>query len=463
MMRNTLTFLIAFALILGATPRTANAQWVVEDPMNLIENAISAGSEFWQQLKDGGLDAIAWEVANVAIQSLTRSTVNWINSGFEGEPAFVTDLNRNLLRVGDTVADDFFDQLNSRNEIDSPFRDDIVRAVRDNYYRSTGTGTYFNQNRFTLNEFSENPQAFLSGDFSQGGFGAWLETWRNPQNNPFGAFHQAQSEVGGRVTGAQSVRQTELNWGSGFQSYRGNCGSRNNDNNGSDVSLSDTDECLGSSVRTNGSTIKAATDKVLGAQQDRLVQADEFNEILGELLAQLVSNMLSEGGMTGLSQASSGGGRSYVDRATTGDGNGGTISNTFTQTINSQRTQITTYKTNWEKIQGAAQRAAANCSANNPEIVAVLNEAAAAIAKANASLTAIDGLIADIQAANQAAGSNQVNALQAISEKYQKAMAETFPTPAEMARAKSESRSTGEGGDSLYMQMDKKAKSCGSS
>ena len=50
------------------------------------------------------VDAIAWTVAKTAVQSLTQSIVNWINSGFEGSPAFVTDLENNLGNLSDAVA-----------------------------------------------------------------------------------------------------------------------------------------------------------------------------------------------------------------------------------------------------------------------------------------------------------------------------------------------------------------------
>ena len=45
--------------------------------------------------------------ARTAIQSVTRSTVNWIRSGFHGSPGFETNLGVNLQRLEDGVAMDF--------------------------------------------------------------------------------------------------------------------------------------------------------------------------------------------------------------------------------------------------------------------------------------------------------------------------------------------------------------------
>ncbi|HYE22928.1 MAG TPA: hypothetical protein VEA92_00555 [Candidatus Paceibacterota bacterium] len=460
MIRTPLALLLVAALLFTSVPRTTHAQFIVQDPINLIQNTITAASQGWDMLKEGGLDAIAWTMARSALQSVTKSTVNWINSGFDGSPAYVTDLNRNLLRVGDRVADDFFEELRDRNEIDSPFRDDIVQAVRDDYFRSTGSGSYFNTNRFTLNEVSEDPNAFLAGDFSKGGWDAWIEAWRNPQNNPIGALHEAQHELGSRVSSAEDQRRTELEWGRGFLSWRGECTTSSSAGDET-VDLSGAEsECAGGEIQTPGAVIEGQLEKTLGSQLDQLGLADEFNEIVGALLAQLTSNILGGSGLGGLTQPSSGGGSSYIDRASSSDQTNAQGANaTFTQTLRNQRGQVETHKSNWQKIQGAAQ-AAASCT-NDSEVQAVLTESAAAIARADAAVAGIDSLTTKLAAANNAAGGNQIAALEEVSTEYQQLMANTMPTASDLARSQTESRTSGEGGDSLYMQMTEKAKLCG--
>ncbi|HEX5774533.1 MAG TPA: hypothetical protein VFY28_01045, partial [Candidatus Paceibacterota bacterium] len=131
----------------------------------------------------GSLDGIAWSIAkDVIIPSMTRSTVNWINSGFNGSPAFVTDLRANLLAVSDAVANEFFNELfdeAASGIVNSPYQDEIATAIRTGYYLSTG-GKFSVRNPFTLDQYSNDPQAFLSGDFSQGGFNAFYATITNP-------------------------------------------------------------------------------------------------------------------------------------------------------------------------------------------------------------------------------------------------------------------------------------------
>jgi len=181
--------LAAAPLSMTLAPRPAHAQvfgGLVHDPINYIVNGLTAGSTNALVLKEYGLDNIAWIVSKIALQSVIKSTVNWINSGFQGSPAFVTNLSGNLQRVGDAAANQFIAQYTANLAINSPFRDAIGQAVLANYYLSTARDGFFLQNPYTLNQVSANDQAFLNGDFSQGGFSGWLNASLYPQNNPIG-------------------------------------------------------------------------------------------------------------------------------------------------------------------------------------------------------------------------------------------------------------------------------------
>ena len=47
--------------------------------------------------KELTLDGIAWSLVKNVAQQMTSSIINWINSGFQGSPAFLTNLDRFLL------------------------------------------------------------------------------------------------------------------------------------------------------------------------------------------------------------------------------------------------------------------------------------------------------------------------------------------------------------------------------
>ncbi len=160
---------------LGILPAPkASAQWVVTDPgatallAGIAANTtVSAVANTDQSVVTHVLNSLAWMLAKVAIQSMTKSIVNWINSGFHGSPAFATDLNQTLRGLADAAADQFFDSLESQAGIDvrTPFRDQVTQAVRDSYYKESANGIHHNYN---LYQASDDPKAFLNGAVRQG-------------------------------------------------------------------------------------------------------------------------------------------------------------------------------------------------------------------------------------------------------------------------------------------------------
>ncbi|MBA3789476.1 hypothetical protein H0X32_03780 [Patescibacteria group bacterium] len=205
-------------------PPKAHAQGlVVYDPLNHIQNVITSASTLAEKIKTYSLDPLAWFVAKAAIQSIVNSTVNWINHGFHGSPAFITDLTHTLQAVGDVAANNFLGQLASNGAIHSPFQNQVASAVGQDYFRSTGSNGFFNQNPYTLNRTTSNDAAFLAGNLSAGGFDAWMAAAMHPANNPYGAQLLAQNALGAQVAGAQDQQKTELGWGNGFLSWKGSC------------------------------------------------------------------------------------------------------------------------------------------------------------------------------------------------------------------------------------------------
>jgi len=112
---------LALIMIFGSymPAKKANAQW--SDIITEVETGLSAVSteltsvyddiasyaedSIW--IKDYILDPLAWAEAKGMLQSMTDSTVNWINSGFQGSPAFVQNPEQFFQKIGDNVAGNF--------------------------------------------------------------------------------------------------------------------------------------------------------------------------------------------------------------------------------------------------------------------------------------------------------------------------------------------------------------------
>lgn len=303
--------------------------------------SVSAGNETTQTLILQILNGLAWTVAKTAVQSLTQSMVNWINSGFEGSPAFVTDLQENLGFLADAVAEDFISGLDqvaidsAGFSVRSPFQDQLAEALREEFYRTTSSYGFDIRNPYTLTAECQNAEGFTRGDFSCG-YDGWFSMSQNPANNPIGRYLIARNELFRRVDDEAQRRITELTWGRGFLSWRGNCGPYARPRSGGStagpagaasragapggfgaatVSLSQTDTSSRCRIRTPGAIIEESLGITVNSPLRQLEIADSINEVVGALAGQLVNQVLGGTGLSGLSQPPAGGGRSFLDRA----------------------------------------------------------------------------------------------------------------------------------------------------
>lgn len=457
--------------ILGVADTSFVTLIAVTDPITLgfyadvaANTTVSAGAEVEQSIIMQVLNGIAWTVAKAAIQSMTQSIVTWINSGFEGSPAFVTDLNTNLRQLGDAVAMQFVNDLlfdtGKTDTIRSPYVERIGQAIATGYYLSTSGDRLQARLEYTLQNFSRNPQAFLHGDFRQGGWNAWYATNSTCGNNPYCAQFAAHDEFIARLETQIDQRIQELSWGSGFLSWRGECsiavdqqGNVHKDTDTTD--LSDADKCLQHRINTPGSVVEDQLAGALGSPIRQLELADSINEIVGALVTQLVSQVISGSGLLGASDTPSGGGRSVLDQASnTSQVVANTTITNLTRTITDRRAQILSFEANWRKIRGAAIEAQAalercidrdaNQALLDEEVEPLIVRADNAISRAQAAVLEADRIRTTLQGAD-------ANAVAQASDDYQALLA--LVTTAEIAESVTESSSNENMGESLYLRM----------
>lgn len=238
--------------------------------------------------KEGILDGIAWQVANLVIQEMSHNIVNWINSGFDGNPAFVTDLDGFLLGIADNVAGSFIEGTELGFLCD-PFELQIRQALAINYH-----SPFAKKIECTLTGVVENIDDFLAGDFSAGGWDGWYEL--TVRDNPYSQYLAASEELSVRIVNAKNRELNLLSWANGFLSWR-ECSDGT-------VDLIGATSCP---IVTPGIVIENQLNNTLDSGRNRLIVAKEINEIIGALLTQLTQQALSgPGGLFGLSQSQSG-------------------------------------------------------------------------------------------------------------------------------------------------------------
>lgn len=236
--------------------------------------------------KESLLDAVVFAAMKSVVNNMTSSVVDWVNSGFDGSPAFVTNeyqLNSNITEL---IFTDFIrDKVRTKYQ-DAPFANTLESTLikkHTNNYTDAG---------YTLDDdVAGDVDKFLEGDFSQGGWSGWYSLTQNPQNNIYGAILESDQEVDRRVSVGRELLENELDRGNGFLSKRDASGN----------------------IITPGSVIENQLNEALGSGLRQLELADEFNEVIGALISSLTRRVFSETGLSGLSEQSTNSG-SYLEQ-----------------------------------------------------------------------------------------------------------------------------------------------------
>lgn len=226
--------------------------------------------------KECGLDSLAYAAAQLLAEQLTQNIVAYINSGFDGNPAFIENPGKFFKDIGDEVAGELI-YGSDLNFLCSPYQNSLRNALKSRYQELTSDKNHFQKKtRCTLTNVIENVEKFGKNDFSGGRLIDILEFTQVPQNNPITSYLDLTEEQDYRIAKAIDNQEQENANNNGFRSVK--------DANGN--------------VVTPGIVIEAQLQKVLGQGIDRLSLADEFDEIIGALIGQLTTNVFSGGGVS---------------------------------------------------------------------------------------------------------------------------------------------------------------------
>ncbi|GIW68739.1 MAG: hypothetical protein KatS3mg100_233 [Candidatus Parcubacteria bacterium] len=337
-------------LLLAPTPASAFTILTKEIPGPLLAaQTVQAAVETTLTTKETALDGVAFTIINAAIIAVVRQiillAINEIQ-GISGQAAFVTDLkglmqtladrgvNAALIDAGfDPFApgvgeswcnpfgggggggiggggggggggvDDLVDRVRDRaqQEVQKQVRK-VIQNIFDQYELQKGSAS--RRIRCSLTTYSNNPRAFISGDFSEGGLAAWFAYVRD--SNPIALRFQLEDEVSQRIAEEQGTEQTLLSWNQGFFSPPdlNACFG----NNGTLLSITADAPPLSDCLRVSpGSLIKDQLERVLGMNLDRLASADEISEVIGAVVTMLIDQLFQGSGLLGAATPDEGG------------------------------------------------------------------------------------------------------------------------------------------------------------
>ena len=306
-LKKTLAGIFVMLTLVGSgtlmVPQRADAIFgigdTVFDPSNFLKNTITAAQEAVSSgflgalhLKEFTLDGIAWSLAKKVLAQSVASVVDWINSGFNGKPAFITDYDKYFLNAADEAAGDFIQAANF-GQLCQPLQTP-VRFILDLSYRQARD--YRERSQCTLTSAVGNMQNFVNGNFREGGWTQWFSVVSNPANNIYGATAQGRASLRDSVDQNQKNAKIEEENGHGFLSQK-NCSSG---------------KCV---IVTPGSVISEYLNFSLTVGDRVLIQADQINEVVGALFSQLGKQAITgANGLLGLSYSSDGTSPSYVSQ-----------------------------------------------------------------------------------------------------------------------------------------------------
>lgn len=249
-------------------------------------------------------NSIARFISRQLLAAMTSSIVNWINSGFNGDPTFISNPEAFFLDVANEITGAFI-----RDTALAPFCDAFKPQI---LIALAQTQTYRQRAKCTLLDVVGNVEGFFN-DFSQGGWAGWITMTQQPQNNPFGAYLIALDERSTRLANGLANKQGEVNQGSGFralkkcvrydslytydpENYGQNLEEYNTKYGASgQISKDGIKGCLETVTITPGRAIGDSLTQTLGIPANDLLTIDEIGEALGAIFDALINQFITQG------------------------------------------------------------------------------------------------------------------------------------------------------------------------
>jgi len=212
------------------------------------------------------------------LKRLTESTVAWINSGFKGNPSFITNTEDYILDTADKTVGDFL--MGSDLEfLCDPFKLQVKLALGLQYR------PFKEQIECSFTEVVDNINGamnkFTNGDFiGGGGWDSWLKMTTVSQNNQMGAMILAQGELDARIAAQKERAVLEANWGGGFMSWK-DCKTSASTITGNTTGAVGTISGLDGSGRTNYTDDATGATRVGKNNLSRTNYYNENGEVIG--------------------------------------------------------------------------------------------------------------------------------------------------------------------------------------
>jgi len=334
---------------IGKSVAICQDQIASTDANTLDELRIQSEAEAEKTMKEQCFDGIAITLAKNQLTAMTRSTMNWVNSGFGGNPFFVQNMQNFTNNIEKNVIETGIDAMLAPENA-SPYATDFAKAkITSSKNILQGTSSFLGGLQSDLSAFMTDPSSYYSdatlnkaavtqtalqraqeansrfeNDFSVGGWDGYMALTQRDQNNPLGFNMTASQYFTDTQTQQVTAKKEELSQNNGFLSQK-TCVqymTKATVQQGLDIENgmlpADTDKesyddyvlrkypkglpCINEKITTPGSIVKDKTTNYLNSPDRQLELAKTINDAINGLFSVLISK-LQGGGLTSLSDS----------------------------------------------------------------------------------------------------------------------------------------------------------------
>jgi len=265
--------------------------------------------EIAKQQREKCFNGIAISLARSQLTSMTKYTMNWVNSGFNGDPMYVTNVTSFLDSVSQEILQQELAKWKTGSEQDYPWGKSFARRQVEGYRSSKDATGSLKQTLTSYLEPGTTVEKY-SDDFSSGGWDGWLALTQKSENNPLGFNINATELLNKKRQEAVEMYSDEINRNEGYLDQKECVEWAGVDD---DPNPDGSPKCLQFKTVTPGSNIKTKIDTYVNTPERQIELVRTMDDALNSLFAMLL-NQFANQGLYGLRSA---------DNNFTGNGTGG--------------------------------------------------------------------------------------------------------------------------------------------
>lgn len=231
------------------------------------------------------LNGIATTLVKNQLTAMTKYTMNWITTGFNGDPMYVRDVDSYMDSLTTAILKKENDLFKDPANADAyPYGRDYAIGQINAYKAGKDTLGSMKQDLTNYLTPGATPDSFAR-DFTQGGWNGWLAFTQHSENNPLGFTVDATAQLNKKKNTAVSNAQAELARNGGVFDQK-KC-----------IQQSKTPpfDCVRYETVTPGSVIKTKIDTYINSPERQIELSKTLNDGLNSLFSILINTFENQG------------------------------------------------------------------------------------------------------------------------------------------------------------------------